>query len=208
MTFRGYRFVGAVTVVACLVGHASILCAQSVEVAPFGGYRFGGDFFEIITGRPVDLDGALSMGIVLDVPLSGGLQFEGLFSHQQADVSVPGQPFQPATHLRMSVDHWQGGALQEFGWGRLRPFVTGSLGLTRYAAAADSEVRFSVAGGGGMKVFATPHVGLRLDGRVFATLVDAEGTVIACSRGTCLLAIHADVVWQAEFTAGVVVRFP
>jgi hypothetical protein len=58
-----------------------------------------------------------------------------------------------------------------------------------------------------LKVFATPHVGVRLDGRVFATVLDAEGTAIVCVRG-CLLAIHADVIWQAEFTAGVVVKFP
>ena len=92
--------------------------------------------------------------------------------------------------------------------GRLRPFLTGTLGLTRYAAEADSELRFTLGAGGGMKLFPTPHVGLRLDGRVFATFVDAGGSVIACSPGSCFLALHADVVWQAEFTAGVVVRFP
>ena len=59
-----------------------------------------------------------------------------------------------------------------------------------------------------MKVFPTRHVGLRLDSRVFATFLDAEGTRIACFPGSCFLALHADVIWQAEFTAGVVVRFP
>jgi hypothetical protein len=196
------------TVAACVAGHASILSAQGVEVAPFGGYRFGGDFFEIITGQPVDLDGAVSMGIVLDVPLAEGLHVEGLFTHQHAHVSVPGRLIQPATRWRISVDHWQGGSLQEFGRGHVRPFLTVNLGLTRYAAEADSELRFTLGAGGGVKVFATPHLGLRLDGRVFATFVDAQGSVIACSGRTCFLALHANVVWQAEFTAGVVVRFP
>jgi hypothetical protein len=207
MTSMRSRLIGAMTIVACLAGHVSILSGQEVEVAPFVGYRFGGDFFEIITGQPVDLDGAPSMGIMVNVPLSDGLQVEGLFTHQHAHVSVPGQLFQPTMRWRMSVDHWQGGGLQEFGRGRLRPFLTGSLGLTRYAAEADSEFRFTLGAGGGMKVFATPHVGVRLDGRVFATFVDAEGTVTACWLGSCFLSIHADVVWQAEFTAGVVVRF-
>ena len=196
------------TVVACLAGHVSILSAQGVELAPFGGYRFGGDFFEIITGQPVDLDGAVSMGIVLDVPLSDGFQVEGFFSHQHAQVSVPARLLRPTMRWRMSVDHWQGGGLQEFGGGRLRPFLTGTFGLTRYAAEGDSELRFTLGAGGGLKVFPTRHVGLRLDSRVFATFVDAEGSVFACFPGTCFLAIRADVVWQAEFTAGVVVRFP
>jgi hypothetical protein len=196
------------TVLACVAGRASILSAQGVEVAPFVGYRFGGDFFEIITGQALDLDGARSLGVAIDVPLSNGFQVEGLFTHQQANVSAPGGFFHPTTLWRMSVDHWQGGGLQEFGGGRLRPFLTGTLGLTRYATDGDSELRFALAGGGGVKVFPTPHVGLRLDGRVFATFVDAEGTLLACWPGSCLLALHADVVWQAEFTAGVVVKFP
>jgi len=207
MTCLGSRFVGVLTVAACLAGLTSTLSAQGVEVAPFGGYRFGGEFFEIITGQPVDLDGAMSMGVVLDVPLPDGFQVEGLFSHQHAQILVPGRLFQPATRWQMSVDHWQGGGLQEFGSGRLRPFLTGSLGLTRYAAEDDSEFRFTLGAGGGMKAFATRHVGLRLDGRVFATFVDAEGTGFVCVRGACFLALHADVVWQAEFTAGVVFKF-
>jgi len=194
------------TVVACLAGHVSILSAQGIEVAPFGGYRFGGDFFEIIAGQPVDLDGARSMGIVLDVPVSDGFQVEGLFSHQHAQVSVPGPMLRPT--VRMSVDHWQGGGRQEFGRGLLRPFLTGTFGLTRYAAEGDSEIRFSLGAGGGMKVFPTRHVGLRLDSRVFATFVDADGTGFACYFGPCFLVIRTDVVWQAEFTAGIVVRFP
>jgi len=207
MTFLQSRLVGAMTVAACLASHASVLSAQGVEVAPFVGYRLGGDFFEIITGQAVDLNGSSSMGIVLDVPLSDGFQVEGLFTHQRADVPVLGRPFSPPTLSRITVDHWQSGGLQEFGRGQLRPFLTGTLGLTRYAAEGDSAIRFTVGAGGGMKVFPTPHVGLRLDGRAFATIVDAEGTAIVCVRG-CLLAIHADVIWQAEFTAGVVVKFP
>jgi hypothetical protein len=195
------------TLGVCLAINAPVVCAQGVEVAPFGGYRFGGDFFELITEQPVDLDGALALGGVLDVPLSKDFQLEGLFTHQHAHVRVPAKPSRPATLSRISVDHWQGGGLREFGRRRARPFLTGTLGLTRYAAEADSEIRFTLGAGGGMKLFPTPHVGLRLDGRVFATFVDADATVIACSPGACFIATHADVVWQAEFTAGVVIRF-
>jgi len=208
MSSMGSRLAGAIAIGACLAGHVSILSAQGVEVAPFVGYRFGGDFFEITTGQPVDLDGARSLGVALDVPIYEGFQVEGLFTHQHAHVLVPGDRFGPTTRWRVSVDHWQGGGLQEFGRGRLRPFMTFTLGLTRYAAEGDNEVRFTIGGGGGMKVFATRHVGLRLDSRFFATVLDAGGTRIACFPGSCFLALHTDVIWQAEFTAGVVVRFP
>ena len=82
--------------------------------------------------------------------------------------------------------------------------MTGLLGLTRYAAAGDNEIRFTASAGGGVKLMPVPRIGLRLDGRVFATFVEAEGRAIACSPGICLVAFDADIVWQAEFTAGII----
>jgi len=210
MTGRS-RFVATTAVLACLLGTAARLHAQAVEVVPFGGYRFGGDFFEIVTREPVDLDGAPALGVAVDIPLrrSDGFQIEGLFSHQQADLTVHEKPLGPATLARVSVDHWLAGGLQEFGGDRARPFLTGMLGLTRYAGEGDSEIRFTVSAGGGVKLFPSPHIGLRLDGRVYATFVEADVGFVACSSfsGTCLVAFRADVVWQAEFTAGIALRF-
>jgi hypothetical protein len=204
----------AVTVFAVLAGVGLVgspaVSAQVVEVAPYGGYRFGGDVFEAVAGHALDMDGAPAVGVVLDVPLSNGLQIEGLFSHQEASVLGPLQPFAGSPALwHVSVDHWQAGGLQEFGGVRARPFLTGMFGLTRYAAESDSEVRFTVAAGGGVKLFPVSHFGIRLDGRVFGTFLDADARAVACStgRGTCFFALNVNVVWQAEFTAGLLVRF-
>ena len=181
--------------------------AQTVEIAPFGGYRVGGDFFERVTGQPVDLDGAPAVGAVLNVAMGGGLFFEGLFTHQEANVDVPATTVAPATRWRIAVDHWLAGGLQEFGDGRARPFLTGLLGLTRYGAEGDNEIRFVVSAGGGVKLQPARRVGVRLDGRIFATFVDGDGRAIACTPGICLLALEVDVVWQAEVSAGLVVAF-
>src|SRR5215510_10256024 len=142
--------------------------AQNFEVAPFGGVRFGGGFFEASTGRPIDTDAAPAVGVTVDIPWSPGLQIEAAFSHQSATLYVPGQPFGPASRVHFTVDHWQGGGLQDYGIGRVRPFLTGVLGLTRYSAGADSEFRLTAGGGGGVKLFPARNLGVRLDGRVFA----------------------------------------
>ena len=191
--------------VACVAVQMMPLHAQTVEVSPLGGYRVGGDFFELLTAQPIDLDGALTLGAIVNVRLSEGRHFEALYTHERADLIVP-RPFDAQGRVRVTVDHWLGGGLQEFDGGRVRPFVTGLIGLTRYASDVDSEIRFAASGGGGVKLWPTPLVGLRLDGRVSATLIDADGTAYACAPGRCLLAFNADVVWQAEFTAGVVIR--
>jgi hypothetical protein len=205
MTSR--RSVGALALATCLLGQTPAICAQGLEIMPFGGYRFGGDFFEIVTTEPVDLDGAATLGVVLDVPLADGFQVEGMFTRESARVATAATPRGPATGVRITIDHWQAGGLQAFDLGRVQPFATGTFGLTRYAAEDDSEIRFTVGGGGGVKLFPWSYLGARLEGRLFATFVDADARGTACSPTICLVAIHADIVWQAEFTAGIVVRF-
>lgn len=194
-------------VAGLLACHATGALAQTVEVSPFAGYRFGGDFFERVTGQPVDLDGAPAIGGIVNVAMHDGLWFEGLFTHQDAQVSVPGGPLAPPARWRITVDHWLGGGLQEFGQGRARPFLTGMLGLTRYGAQGDNEIRFVLSAGGGVKLRPTRHLGGRLDGRVHATFADIDGRTIVCSPGFCLVALSTDVVWQAEFSAGLVIAF-
>jgi hypothetical protein len=205
MTASRSCLAGAFLIVACL-GCASTLYAQGIEITPFGGYRFGGDFFELVTGQPVDADGAPAVGAIVDIPLGNGLQVEGLFTHQDTRVSVPAGPLGPPLLWRISVDHWQGGALQEYAEGRVRPFATGMLGLTRYAGDGDSEIRFTLGAGGGVKLFPVPRIGVRLNGQISATFVYADARVVACSPGICFFGFNADIVWQMEFSAGLILK--
>jgi len=197
-----------VTIIALLSACAGRAFAQPAEVSVLGGYRFGGSLVEAAAPHRVDSDGAPAMGIVFDLPVAEGFQFEALFTHQQESVVVvPLDGFAPSVRYSTSIDHWQAGGLQELEGGRrVRPFLTGTLGLTRYGVEADHAIRFTLGGGGGVKVFPRSRVGLRLDGRVFATFVDAAVPGIVCVQGGCLLAIHLDMAWQVEFTAGLVVR--
>ncbi len=208
MTSRRPRIGGAVAFVACLLTGVAAVSAQGVEVTPFAGYRFGGDFFELLTHQRLDLDGAPAFGVAVDVPTPKDVQFEALFTRQRATVSVPMLPFGPPVRWRMTVDHYQAGGLREMDSGNIRPFLTGTLGLTRYATTGDSEVRFSLAAGGGVKLFPSQHIGLRLSGQTFVTFADANAQVFACSPGLCFVGFDADVVWQLEFTAGLIFRFP
>lgn len=188
--------VGFLSFALVSVGPAAVEAQMldAVEVTAFGGYRFGGDFYEIVTGRPVDVDGAMSFGVILNVPFHADMQIEAMVTHQEARFTLPASVDASATRWRVAVDHYQVGGLSDFGIGRVRPFMTGALGLTRYAAADDTELRFSLSAGGGVKLFPTPRMGLRLDGRIFATVVDADADVLVCTAGGCIGSIHARVV--------------
>ena len=186
---------------------AASLSAQTVEVAPFGGFRFGSALFETTTGRSIEVN-APAVGLTVDVPLQNGMQFEAAFSHQKSTVEAPVAGLTPGTRWQVTVDHWQAGGLQEFDVAqRARPFLTGVLGLTRYGTGGNNEVRFTAGGGGGVKLFPVPHLGVRFDGRLFSTFLDANGTALACGGRGCLVFLHLHVAWQAEFTAGLIVKF-
>jgi hypothetical protein len=181
---------------------------QAVEVAPLAGYRFNNDLFEAAANRPVDVDGAPIVGGALNVALGNGLSFETLFTRQEADVTAPRSvPAAPA-RSRVVVDQVLAGGRQEFGVRGARPFFTGLLGLTRYGVEGDdAEVRFTMGAGGGVRVPVQRRIGVRLDSRVFTTFVDLDARAAACGPGLCLVAVDANVVWQFEFTADVIVVF-
>jgi hypothetical protein len=187
----------AVGVCALLLASARLASAQAVEVSPIAGTRAGGDLFEVAAGRALDVDFAPVVGGALNVDLGEGLSFEGIYSHQWAKEAG----------VRLSVDHYLAGGRQEFGTGRARPFLSGLLGLTRYAANGDGEIRFTLAAGGGLKVAMQRHLAVRLDSRVSTTFVDAEARAVACSPGMCLVAGNAALVWQMEFSGGLIFIF-
>ena len=189
-----------------LLGAAAPLSAQSVELAPILGMRAGGDDFDLVSVRPAVIDHDPVVGVVVDVPLWNGLQVEGLFSHEPINVNVYVDPYTLGARLHGAMDHWQAGALQEFARGAVRPFLSGVLGLTRFAVEADAEYRFTVGGGGGVKIFPTSRVGVRLDGRVYSTFLDASTSAGICGGAGCVVGLHVDVSWQFEMTAGLVVR--
>ncbi len=193
---------------AVLVAGTPRAYAQSFEVVPFGGYRFGGGFYDLVTGQEVDVDGAVSLGGIVNIPFRD-LQIEALFTRQEARFTLPLNVDPTGTRWKITVDHYQLGGLRELSYGRARPFLTGTLGLTRYESGDDNEIRFSLAGGGGVKLYPTQHLGLRLDGRLYLTFVDVDGDSLFCAStlGVCIGSIDAVVVWQAEFTAGLLIRF-
>jgi hypothetical protein len=196
------------TLGACLLA-ASAAAAQQVEVSPFGGYRFGWGVANVEGVPVVDDDGGPSFGAVVDIPLGPhyeGMVFEALFSRERARVSIQPSFGAPPTAI-VEVDHLLIGVSQELDGSspRARAFISGLVGLTRYAAASDNDLRFTIGLGAGGKFFATRHLGLRLEARGYMTFVNLSGVAV-CSGG-CAVAFAYNPVFQADVTAGLIIAF-
>jgi hypothetical protein len=199
---------------AAALSAAIVLCpsqtqAQRLEVTPFGGYRVGAGVGQVNGRAVVDDDGGTSVGIVVDVVFGGlvdGLKVEGVFSRQTADLAVRTGFFDPPDSVRVEVDQILVGGARDLSDGRVRPFLSGLLGITRYAVPGDTEVRFAVGVGTGLKFYATRHLGVRLDARGYMTVTDLAGAGV-CGGYGCAIAFSVSPAFQGDFTAGVMVAF-
>ena len=103
----------AIVIVLLVASHAA---AQSVEIAPFGGYRLGWGVSNVGGAPVVDDDGGVSFGIVANIPIgppADGFTFEALFSREQARVKIQPTFFSPPVTANVEVDHMMIGVQQE-----------------------------------------------------------------------------------------------
>ena len=185
---------------------AELLGRQRVELSHFFGYRVGGHFNGFTDAIKYPFDGATSYGGLVDINLNrDNYKAEFLWSHQETGLEriFQGQLSRNA----LQIDHFQAGVMQEVGYERARLAVSALVGGSRFASPGlGSEVRFSGSVGGVAKVFATPHVGLRLDARAYGVFVKGVGGAF-CVNGTCAFAYAGNVMWQGDFTAGLIIAF-
>jgi hypothetical protein len=199
----------AVAAVVLVTAAAASAGAQTVEVTPFGGYRFGGSFGEIPAGTVVDDDGGASVGVIVNVDIGRhweGVKLEGVYSRQRAGLSVRSSSLAPPTRVTAIVDQVLIGGIRDLGTGRARTFLSGLLGLTRYAVPGDTEVRFAIGAGTGVKAYLNRNIGLRLDLRGYLTVVDLNGGGV-CGGGGCRLRFSVNPAFQGDATAGLLIAF-
>ena len=182
--------------------------AQSMELTPFAALRMGGDFDDIDTGESYELDEATSLGMIFNWDLDAQRQVEVIFSRQDTEFTVEDN-MGAFTPLELDVSYLQGGGTYLFDGDRARPYIAGTIGLTRFDpkdSGFDSETRISFSLGGGIKLFLTNNVGLRFEGRGYFTFFDSSGQ--AFCDGGCQVRLKASAFTQLEAFAGIIVRIP
>jgi opacity protein-like surface antigen len=164
----------------------------TVEISPFAGYLFGGEFSRgsnALFDFDVDADDEATWGGRIGFNLTSNFQLEVQASRTDtAFVSEEGGDLFGGSDQRFAdlrIDYLLGYGTFSFGRRRVVPYVTIGAGVARLDPGPredivcvqpcrnpDAETRFTASLGVGLKTFVTPHFGFRFDARGYSTSLD------------------------------------
>lgn len=151
------------------------------ELTPTFSYNFGGTLSaedSYLSDFDLEADDSEAYGVTFGIPLSPWAQIELLASRQQTQLAYDRGLFGGSLGVAdFDVTYYHVGGLFQWGNGQIHPFLVASLGVANLnpdISGARAENKFSGSIGGGVKIFFTDNIGLRLEGRGFWTLLDDD----------------------------------
>jgi len=183
--------------------------AAEFEITPFAGFTMGGEFKDAETGESLSFDDTSSYGIMLDFKQAEDPWIELYFSRQQTSLKVDQGAFISDPLFDVDIEYYHLGGTYGTATGMVRPYVAGTFGATHmvpHGEGLQSETKFSLGLGGGVKLYLTKRLGVRLDGRWLGTFFNGSGSAF-CSGGQCLVNVQGNVLSQFTANAGVILAF-
>ncbi|MGL1885829.1 MAG: porin family protein [Reichenbachiella sp.] len=206
--------------VLALLLSPSFVFSQALEFSFYGGYMVSGtaDYYyynavnSYVSGE-IDLNNGGVYGATVGVEREDGIQIQFLYNYYKAESQLTewgnfGQPaFQTfdivTQHFHLGIE--KSIAISDM----VKPYGAISLGMTSYNPDTDdfnSVVRFSMALGGGLKIWPTEKIGLKMQAKMFMPMT-LDGVGIYCGSGGCGggSSFHVPIV-HGEFSGGVIFR--
>ena len=184
--------------------------AQSgVELTPFFGYRGGGEFrlSALNQFEDVEIDESESYGVLVGFTIAPWSQIILEASFQESTLGKSSGDFQPGIPLGdVDVAYYHIGYQMQSPGPQLQWFGVVTIGATTidpHILGLESETKFSASFGGGLKLNFNQHLGLRLEGRGYYTVLESD------NNGCC----HNDYDWnyvdlfQGEARVGLIIKF-
>ena len=113
----------------------------------------------------------------------------------------------------LDVEYYQFGGTYLFDSDVARPFIALTIGMSRFdpqPAEFSAESFFSASFGGGVQLNPEGRFGVRLEGRVYTSLIDDNSRIFCGSDGGvggCLIELDGTLLTHWEARAGFVFRF-
>jgi len=172
----------------------------------YAGFRDGGSFEDIVTGKSVSFESSETYSASLDFPLDETRQFQVFYSFQDTrlgmDAFATGTAVVPEFPMQVMYLQFGGTSFvgDEIGKG---VYVVGGLGVTLFdptSPSYESEMRFSINVGLGYEQPLSKRLALRFEARGYFTLINSSSAMF-CSGG-CAIAISGESVTQGELSVG------
>ena len=204
--------------VAAVVGGGTVAQAQTVEITPMGGYRFGGTFAlgtntgtGDATAGDLEVADAASFGIHLGVQVAEDGEVEVLFARQDTRLRASGFfTSEPLFDLVLETYQFGGNYLFRDDGVRVRPYIGVGLGLTRLIpepSGLETETRFSASFAAGAKAYLGAHFGFRAEVRGFFTVLESDSDVFCGGASRCVVRTSGSELSQVEVRGGLIFRF-
>ncbi len=212
---------------AMFVSAGSLVWAQDdrVEISGTAGWTFSDGVSGEARTIPgvgsfsrVDPKDSFSWSARIGYLASENVEVGGLFGMQMTSVELGG-----TSKLKLGdekIYHYHGYVAYNFGDedGRARPYVLGGLGATQFGSVAasvggqqrniDGLTKFSTTWALGVKVYPSPRVGVRVEGRWTPTYIKSDATGWWCDPfWGCYVVGNAQYTNQFELSGGLTLRF-
>ena len=188
-----------------------------VELSVTYGTMWGGNI-QLRNGKVRTATGP-SYGVALDIPVHPAMALEVSYTRQDGAMDYDTR-YSKDKLTDMSVNYWQIGAIKGLLDGKVRPWISTSLGATYYSPSSDSVIidgeeyraesttKLSFVLGLGIKSYfgKAEKIGLRASIKVLPTLYNTGGG-LWIGGGGASLGVTGDAIWQWEAAMGLTVKF-
>ena len=221
-----FRKVLVITFVILTAASAARAQTPKVEITGFVGWTLAdgvsGDPIRAANGQTydrVDPQDSVNFGFSLGFLATPSAEIGFLWRRQATKLDVSGTTV--TTVGDMNIDGYHGYGAYYFGdpEAKARPYIMGGLGATHYGSASYTRVdgstattptgtQFSTTWGAGVKVNASPNVGIKLGMQWTPTYIKSDATGWWCDPWWgCYVVGDAQYSNQLEFVGGIAVRF-
>lgn len=184
----------------------------SIELTPIAGYALNGSVS--LYRAKFKMENAAQYGGILSVEVAPGKFAEFTYSNSTTtarfDDYISGDRFD----YDMAINYFQLGAIQEVKAGPVTPFGLLSLGATWFNMqnhGVSDHVSFSAALGGGLKLFFSDRIGIRLQGRLLLPMYfSGGGLFVGIGNGGASSGVSVStgvLAVQGDFSGGLIFRF-
>jgi len=181
-----------------------------VSITPLVGWQFGGSVRFV--NADLNIDDNVNYGGILSVKVAYETFVEVSYSLMSTSADL--RSFTPHIESRtfdLDVHYIMIGGLREFTDTKVRPFGKFSIGAAGFVPkdlpGASSSWSFSISLGAGAKYMITPHIGLRLQGRLLMPLRFNGFGIYAGTGGVGGAAYSTVNILQGDFQFGLIIAF-